>query len=348
MKNRCLFFVCIVLLLSACKPNFSLNAPYIDVPVVYGILNYQDSIQYVKIYKGFQPDENGTAFMDAQNPDSIYYHNDIIVVLQEYDGDEKTQRPDIPLYITHDFPRDSGIFYYKDERIIYYTAESLDKSKTYNIKITNKFNGNITQGRTKIVGDFAIKNISTSLSMVSAKSSIDFSPAENASGYEIFVNFLYFEVDIKTNEVVKIGKVVKNISQRIDEELVINDYGELKKTFSTTYYDDISAQLKPNSNVVRYIGTPGSNGTCIEVVAWAAGESMVNFLISSKPTSNFIQINNIYTNLTSSEGKAFGFISSRIKCPNRYFATDTKSQDSLCFGSKTHHLSFRPWVEYKP
>ena len=143
--NFLLFGICIGCLLNSCKPEFPLNAPYKDVPVVYGILDYQDSIHYVKIYKGFQP-KNGAAFIDAQNPDSIYYYNNIIAVLEEFDeNDKRTSRPDIPLYITNDFPRDSGIFYYKDEKIIYYSKEILNKDMIYNIKITNKtMNTNFT------------------------------------------------------------------------------------------------------------------------------------------------------------------------------------------------------------
>jgi len=346
MKNSYLLsFVCLVCLLTACKPNFNLNAPFKDVPVVYGILNYQDSIHYVKIYKGFQPNENGAAFIDAQNPDSIYYHNDILVFLQEYDGEQRTMRPDIPLHITHDFPRDSGVFYYKEERIIYHTKETLDQSKIYNIKIINKLNGNITEGRTPLVGIFKIANLS--FNMLTAKY-VYFTPAANARGYEIHVNFIYFEVDIKTNEIVKVGKIVKNITSRVGEVFTPNDYGELRKEFTPTFFDDIATQLKPNANIVRYMGFPGSNGTCIEIEAWAAGESMINFLVSNQPTSSFVQVTNTYTNLSASEGNAFGFFSSRVKALNGYFSIDKSTMDSLCFGSKTYHLGFRPWTEYKP
>jgi hypothetical protein len=49
--------------------------------VVYGILNYQDSVHYVKIYKGFQTNKNSGVYIDAQNPDSIYYKPDELEVM---------------------------------------------------------------------------------------------------------------------------------------------------------------------------------------------------------------------------------------------------------------------------
>jgi len=350
IKNRCLIFVgCLVYLLCACEPNFNLNAPYKDVPVVYGVLNYQDSIHYVKIYKGYQTNKNGNAFIDAQNPDSIYYYNDIKVVLQEYNGENRTSRPEILLKITYDFPRDSGIFYYGNERIVYYTTESLNKDRIYKIQITNLINGNVVEGKTPIVGDFGIITVSPTINMLGKSASIPFGKAANAADYELHVNFLYFEVDIKTNQVIKIDKIKKNICPKVGgnfKQSTSNEY-QLYKEFTPTFYDDIAAQLKPNEGIVRYSGTPTSRA-CIEIEGWAAEESIVNFLISNRPVSGFVQVKNDYTNLTASDGVAFGFFSSRYKCRNTVFNITKNSEDTLYYGPKTHHLGFRPWIEYKP
>ena len=348
--NFLIFGICLSCLFIACEPDFNLNAPYKDVPVVYGVLNYQDTIHYVKIYKGFLSNEKGTVFIDAQNPDSIYYYNDITAVLEEFDeNDKRTLRASIPLYITHDFPRDSGIFYYDKERIIYHTKESINPKMSYNIKITNKFNGNITQGKTKIVGDFRIANMAQSITMLEPTSIVfTYPPNAAKNGYEIYVNFIYFEVDNKTHEV-KTFKIVKNISPQMGGEFKYNEaFNEIYKSFTPTFYDDIAVRVKPNPNVTRYMGSPGTNGVCIEIEGWAAGDAMYNYLLSNKPTSSFVQVNTRYTNLIDSVGMAFGFFSSRIKTPVRKFTTTTASQDSLVSGSKTAGLGFRPWIEYKP
>ena len=343
--------ICLGCLFTACKPDFNLNAPYKDVPVVYGILNFQDSIHYVKIYKGFQPKGKGAVFIDVQKPDSIYYYHDVMVVLEEYDAnDKRTPRPDISLNITHDFPRDSGMFYYDKERIIYYTTEMLDKDMCYNIKITNKINGNVTQGRTSLVGFFEIKNSGDYeiSNRYSPYASIRFNAASHAFDYEIHVNFLYFEVDKKTNQVLATGKIKKNITPRLGEQFEYSENGNYYyKTYARTFYDDIAAQLKPNSDIIRYTGTPSKPGICIEVEAWAAGESMFNFLLSNKPISSFVQVNTKYTNLTSND-LVFGFFSSRFQCPTAYFGITPTSQDSLVKGTKTGSLGFGYWYDYKP
>jgi hypothetical protein len=77
---------------------------------------------------------------------------------------------------------------------------------------------------------------------------------------------------------------------------------------------------------------------------------MVKYLISNQPSSSFVQINTIYTNMEVSKGDglAYGFLSSKVKMqPHPMLSIDRPSEDSLIMGVNTRHLSFRPWTEYK-
>ena len=346
-----IFCVCLAYLFTACEPKFDLNAPYKDVTVVYGILNHQDSIHYIKIYKGFQSDKESGVYIDARNPDSIYYKpNELDVRLEEWRDNKRTSRPDIPLMITRNFPRDPGLFYFEDERILYFTKEPILKGMEYKIVIKNKITGKIVKGFTPIVEDFSLIRPAQDYLMVGGKSFIRFQRAKYAVDYEVHVNFIYFEVDKNTKEVLKTDTIFKNASLRIGEFMgSVNDFFD--KEIINTFYDDIAKSVKPNDNVVRYIGLPvdGNNGKCIEVEIWAAGESLMHYLLSNQPTASFVQVNTVYSNLEveASNELAFGFLSSRVKT-SRIFATNAASQDSLVRGSKTGHLGFRPRMEYKP
>ena len=339
-----LFVICSLCLFVACEPKFDLNAPNKDVTIVYGILNHQDSIHYVKIYKGFQPYGKNGVYIDAQNPDSIYYNPaHIKVVLQEYIDGRRTLRPNIKLEPTNDFPRDSGIFYYGDDRIIYYTKELIDKDMSYKIVITNLRTGKVTDGETPIIGNFIIRT--KTFDMTGEAGEVSFSKADHAAGYEIHVNFIYFEVD-KNNEVVRTGRVVRNVTPTVGEVFFTNPVGDFRKSFPVTFYDDIAAQLKPDPSVRRFVGTPTSPGLAIEAEGWAAGESLIQFLLSNKPSSSFTQISTIYTNMkTSDDELAFGFLSSKSKSVTRFSITGS-SEEELIKGSKTGHLGFKPWVEW--
>jgi len=352
--NYLLLCGCIAFLFAACTPVVDLNAPYKDVTVVYGILNHQSDTNFVKIYRGFQSDKPGAVFLDAQNPDSIYYYDFerkislIDVFLLEYKDTVRTSRDPIELAITHNFSRDSGFFYYDKERIIYYTTAPLDKEKVYKIQIKNKKTGNITEGKTGLVGNFeTIMNISY-FDMLRETASINYTEAKNAEHYFFVISFIYFEVSKSTNKVQKIDKISRNLSPPVGEKVSKTLGGEPIKRFSPSFYDDIAGRLKEDPSVTRYIGYPGKNGACIEIEGWAANDILVKYLLSNKPTSTFIQINLKYTNLSSTDGLAFGVFSSRARLTPRLMATSPTSEDTLYYGNKTRHLGFRPWTEYKP
>jgi len=349
-----LYGICLGFLFMACKPDFDLNAPYKDVTVVYGILNYQDSIHYVKIYKGFQSHKQGGVYIDAQNKDSIYYYDQIDVVLEEYNNDRRTSRSDIKLGYTHDFDRDTtGYFYSGEAKILYYTSEALSKDYSYKIKIKNKLTGKITEGITPMVGDFRITDPGQQLDITRINGNLAFTPAPNASDscYEFHVSFCYFEVDNETKKVTT-GKITKNLTT-IGENYSPNNFGDFTKRYPMTFYDDIAKTLTPNSKVTRYQGSPvgtASQSTCIEFEGWAAGETMLNYLLSNKPSSSFVQVNIIYTNMEVSEGDglAFGFLSSKVKSTTKRVGILPACEDSLVRGSKTRNLGFRYRSEYKP
>ena len=44
--------VLLITLFTGCKQDFDITADYIEVPVVYGLLNQQDDTSYIRIQKG--------------------------------------------------------------------------------------------------------------------------------------------------------------------------------------------------------------------------------------------------------------------------------------------------------
>jgi hypothetical protein len=66
------FFAPIAMLLSACSTDFDVTAPYKEIPVIFGILNKDESVQYIKINKAYLNDE-GSAIIAGSVPDSNIY-----------------------------------------------------------------------------------------------------------------------------------------------------------------------------------------------------------------------------------------------------------------------------------
>lgn len=72
----------VVLTFGTCTTDFELEAPWADIPVVYGFLNLQDTAHYIRVEKAFlQPGGNANAI--AQIPDSLYYDASVAVQLEK-------------------------------------------------------------------------------------------------------------------------------------------------------------------------------------------------------------------------------------------------------------------------
>jgi len=60
--------------ISNCSNEIKLSSDWKDVPVVYGLISKNDSLNYIRVEKAFL-DESKSALDIARIPDSLYYEN---------------------------------------------------------------------------------------------------------------------------------------------------------------------------------------------------------------------------------------------------------------------------------
>ena len=126
-----LFFI------SACSTDFDLNADWKEITVVYGLLDQNDSIHYVKVTKAFLGTGNALTF--AQNPDSSSYGTNIEVEIQELSNNIVSN--EFYLDTVTVFNKEEGTFYYPKQLVYYFKNENLNPTKTYKLVVKNKKNG---------------------------------------------------------------------------------------------------------------------------------------------------------------------------------------------------------------
>jgi hypothetical protein len=348
-KTKLLALIALLsLLLISCNDEFSLNAPYKDVTVVYGLLNPNDSIQYIKVYKGFQTE--GNSIIAAADWTNLYYFDKINVTLEEFVNGESTNRI-ITLDTTTSVARDPGVFA-NPKQLLYCTREKLNKNASYSIKIVNKETGREVNGTTDLIDSINITSpfipINNGLNLIGNKSNIIFTHNPKAFGYEIYEYFYYFEVSKITGEITKYGTVKRDITNQnfLTQKNVAN--GEINKEYKpSAIYDIIALQVKPDPTVDRYkLGT-----SCISIQVWGASKSLFNYLIVNKPSSSIVQEHLEYTNMvcpTDDEFKTtYGILGSRYNAV-KYYNISAQSEDSLVIGSKTSQLGFKHYRDYIP
>src|ERR1022692_5127436 len=107
MKNylKLVLIVAVFSALFSCKNTLDINAPWKETTVVYGLLDPNAPIQYIKINKAFLGNGNEMAY--AKIADSINYGNQLSAVLQQYSNGSLVAT--FPLHDTL-MPKDPGTF----------------------------------------------------------------------------------------------------------------------------------------------------------------------------------------------------------------------------------------------
>ena len=103
-----LLFSIPVFFLTSCSNEFEVIDTWKDIPVVYGLLNNQDSVQYIRVEKAFL-DAKANALELAKVPDSLYYEN-ISVTLENMDNPSESHILEKVDGDVENIPRDDGVF----------------------------------------------------------------------------------------------------------------------------------------------------------------------------------------------------------------------------------------------
>lgn len=75
------------LVLSSCSNDFDLFTEREVIPVVYGLLSRADNTQYIRLERAFL-DENRSAFLVAGEPDSVYFDNARVILIDPVSNEE--------------------------------------------------------------------------------------------------------------------------------------------------------------------------------------------------------------------------------------------------------------------
>ncbi len=196
--------VLLITLFTGCKQDFDITADYIEVPVVYGLLNQQDDTSYIRIQKGYLID--GNALIAAGVPDSVYYPDVLTVKFVPYNANGSSGGVSITLNRvdgnTVSLPKETGTFA-NTPNWLYSFNTPLDPTKNYKLEVTNTSNG-YTFSNKKIDGINGVTLVKDFQVLVPTKAAkinlqntsstkVVWNAAENAGVYDLTVRFHYRE-----------------------------------------------------------------------------------------------------------------------------------------------------------
>ena len=183
-----------ILLSTRCTTDFDLTAESEEIPIIFTLLNQNDSIHYVRVQRAYLID--GNALDAAQVPDSIYYTDpEILHVTLKNVATGQTMGMTPVVGDTLEIFKELGVFA-NSPNLLYQYIGMLNGENTHRVKVENLATGQKAVAYTNLIKSFIIKH-------PKAGRRLDFSDtlpinvtwvsAENARLYDLNVRFHYRE-----------------------------------------------------------------------------------------------------------------------------------------------------------
>jgi hypothetical protein len=324
------------LLLSSCDNTLDILDEYKETPIVYGLLNKNDTVHYVRLQKGFLGE--GNALLMAQYTDSIYYDTSEVDI-RIYSVINGQQTDTIVLKPTFSKEKVEGLFTDEKHRLYQlFLQERINgsinlkpyfKLKTdaeYRFELKNKTSGLTSFATTNLVESISQQSLFPSSKINLASDypyNIKIGSARNGKVYGLIMRFKYKEF--------KPGAIVgtdKYIDYYFDNILSTTTNGGQSLTFlidGSSFFSYLKQRIPKDNSVSRPIGYVAA-----DFIFTVGTPDLYNYIQVNAPgnTVNYIPD---YTNL--SNGK--GIFTSRWSSTVSNMKFNTPSQDSLLNGKYT-------------
>ncbi len=283
-----LFLVALGLFTMSCDKEIDINDDYEDIAIVYGLLNPNDSISYLRIEKAYLSD--GDIYQAAQVADSNLFPNKLDVKV--YSNNRVITFDTITIY-----NKKEGIFY-APKMVVYYavTKGLLNVNDTYNLEIKNPETGQLITSSTSLIDGSSIRFDYPNLSITfESDKAVTFKSIENGRLYQLNLRFHYTEGLLSGSDTTFSEHYVDWIFPGITskelyggEDLFIEYSGE-------EFYSNLLNAIQYKDNVVRMIGQ-------CEVILGVADETFNVYMDVNKPSASIVIDRPAFTNIENGYG----------------------------------------------
>lgn len=324
--DKVLLIIIGIFLISSCSNEFDLNEKWKDIPVTYGILNPQDSAQYIRLERVFN-DPNTPAFEVALNPDSLYYDdinleliresNDIRYSLTRIDGN------------TDGHIRNSGIFANAPNYLYKIKTEDIElkPGEKYSLLVSKKNGDTLTHSTIPIVQDIKIYLPSTTNRPIKlgyiSNFNVNWEGGFNTGFYDLLLRFNIKEQNTNISE----EWYDKELIWKAAEGISNTKYKLIGKEFYVFFQNNLEA----NPSISREV-------TSFDVIVRGVGKEFKEYtdILSINLGITSSQAIPTYTNMSDGYGVFSSINSTELR--GFYFHEDTV--DSLQNGIYTKSLNF--------
>ena len=338
MSMKYLILFSLLLSIVGCKTDFSVNGEYEERAVVHFLLDQGQEFHFLKLNKTFLGD--GNAYDFALNADSSDFTN-VNAVVEEFKNGSVIRSWTLEDTIIE--IKDSGVFYYPEQKLYFFKANDLDEEAIYRLRIDIENGKHIITGQTELVKGVTINTptLVTQIGFAEANVPLNGYRSQQIRFTKGTGAIFNAQMDFNYVEQTATGNEVKTINWNL---------GDIAGTDITTATGNVTAQGElfyqlvsskvpiADANIIRrYVRS-------FEIRVTAGSDDLYTYMLVNQPTSSIAQNKPEYSNV---EG-ALGIFSSRLTVslnkvaflPPNTRALSQNSTRELCEGQYTFNRGF--------
>jgi hypothetical protein len=324
---------------SGCSTDIDLNAPFVETPVMIGLLDLSEDTHFVRINRAFL-EEGQNALVLARDPAQIYYGPGLSVRLEELDNGNITAS--FPLVLVNGDslgrPKASGTFA-EVPNLLYRHVGALRADRRYRVVAEDPSLDLFFRAETGILPDFTVVRPSPNPSPGSSLSfagNADFQVRWNHSlGAKIYeMNLRYYIREVSSADLNVVLRDTVLVWPVFDDETVFNPDVATTLDFNIPrdgFYTFLTQNFSPNSGVIRFVDS-------LDFEFLAGDEELFNYILVGSAQLG-ITADQIGANYTNVEG-GLGLLASRFRKATIKYPLNNQTQDRIGCGSITGGLNF--------
>ena len=332
-KVKNIFFLSFILFIVSCSTNVNINAPWKDITIVYGLLNQEDTIHFIKVNKAFLGDQS--AYEMAQIPDSINY-KEVKVTLKKVNVSNNNV---VQVFNFRDTIVDKldGIFATDNNKVYYYEGKILNDNENeddlrYDLEIYIYDRNKTVTASTKLLNKVKIINppytdyVNINFAAASPYT-VTWETSKGARLFQLKMKFHYYEIN--NNDTFE-----KTIDMHFSQKTSINSLGgqELSNKISWEDFKNmLLLNIEENPNVTRVV-----KKEALDFFVYSGSEEMYKYMQISSPTNSLVQDRPFYTNINN----GVGLFTSRTVTERIGKKIDRRTIDKITQDSETMRLNF--------
>ncbi|NPD46436.1 MULTISPECIES: hypothetical protein [unclassified Lentimicrobium] len=282
-----ILFLTIPFMWMSCDKDVKILDDFKDITIVYGLMNPNDSISYIRIERAYLT--NGDIYQSAQIADSNLYPYKLDVKIKS--GNQTITFDTVTI-----FNKNEGIFYAPKMQVYYaVTKGKFNSDNNYDLEISNPKTGSLITSTSKFHNGSGLRFDYPNFSITfESDKVVEFKSIANARTYQLNLRFHYMEQilnDTTTRQYKYVDWVFPTYSSLTltgGENMEVPYIGE-------EFYANLMNNIPPAGNLKRYYGQ-------IELILSTADDTFNTYLEVNKPSSSLVIDRPAFTNIENGYG----------------------------------------------